>query len=99
MTRIYAKHPPYTDGHLGEVALDMDHAGEPTIRAVEFRGELFALEGSHRLYLSYERGLIPRIIVLEPDVTGCEAFFEAIRYTLPPYDFPHVLALRERDFT
>jgi hypothetical protein len=27
MKRIYAKHLPYTDGHLGKVALDMEHAG------------------------------------------------------------------------
>lgn len=97
-TRIYAKHDPYTNGHLGDVARDMDHAGAPTVRVVAYAGELYALEASHRLFLAHERGLIPKVIELEPDTPGCEAFFERVRGTLPAYDFPHVLLLKEAAF-
>lgn len=98
MTRIYAKHAPYQDGHLGEVALEMDHAGAPTIRAVRYEGELFALEGSHRLALAYHRGLIPRIIAYETDAEGCDTFFARIKDRLPAYDFDHLLVLEVRRF-
>jgi hypothetical protein len=98
MTRIYAKHAPYRDGHLGRVAHDMDVAGAPTIRAVRFKDELYALEGSHRLALTHERGVPPKIIVLEADTAGCEEFFERVRGSLPAYDFDHVLVLHETDF-
>ena len=39
MTTVRAKHPPYENGHLGEVVSDMRVAGAPTIRVVRFRGE------------------------------------------------------------
>lgn len=98
LTRIYAKHPPYRDGHLGRVAHDMDLAGAPTIRAIRFGGELFALDGSHRLALAHERGVPPKVIILEPDAAGCEEFFERVRGSLPAYDFDYVLALEEVAF-
>ena len=99
LTRIYAKHPPYRDGHLGRVAHDMEIAGAPTIRAIWYKGELFALEGSHRLALAHERGIPPKVIILDPDVTGAEEFFDAVRGTLPVYEWEHVLALSESDFS
>jgi hypothetical protein len=42
MIRIYAKHAPYNDGHLQKVRRDMELAGSPTIRASEYKNELFA---------------------------------------------------------
>lgn len=93
MTVIYAKHPPYLDGHLGRVAHDMDVAGAPTIRAIEYHGELFALEGSHRLALTHARGVPPKVVLLEPDAAGCDEFFDRVRATLPRYEFDHVLIL------
>ena len=76
----------------------MSVAGTPTIRAIEYRGELFALEGSHRLFLCHEDGVIPKVIVLNADTEGTEAFFDRIRHDLPAYDFDYVLALPERAF-
>lgn len=94
MTKIYAKHPPYDDGRLGEVGAEMDCAGTPTIRVREIDGNLFALEGSHRLAQAHHRGMIPKVIILEPDLPGDSA----IPSDLPEYDFDCVLALREMDF-
>lgn len=96
--RIFAKHPPYKDGHLGEVALDMEHAGSPTIRVVRFEGEFYALEGSHRLALAHENGLVPKIVLLDADSEGCDDFYRRIRTTLPVYEFEHVLLLEESTF-
>lgn len=100
--RIFAKHPPYKDGHLGEVALDMEHAGAPTIRVVRFDGAFYALEGSHRLALAHENGLVPKIVVLDPDADpatdGCDDFYRKVRSTLPVYEFDHVLVLEEKTF-
>ena len=94
MTAILAKHPPYDDGRLGEVGLDMDHAGTPTIRCIEIEGKLYAIEGSHRLAQAHERGLTPKVIILDPDLPGLPRVPDG----LPEYNFDHVLALRERDF-
>jgi hypothetical protein len=96
--KIFAKHLPYTDGHLDEVSLDMEHAGSPTIRVVKFENEFYALEGSHRLALAFRYGLIPKIIVLESEVEGCDEFYRRIKGTLPVYDFEHVLVLEEKKF-
>ena len=91
---IWAKHKPYEDGRLGEVGLDMDHAGAPTIRCLEIDGEFYAIEGSHRLAQAHERGLIPKIIVLEPDLPGTPRKPNG----LPRYDFPDIWILREKNF-
>jgi hypothetical protein len=94
MTTVFAKHEPYDDGHLGEVGLDMDHAGAPTIRAVLIAGNLYAVDGSHRLAQAHYRGLILKVIVLESDLHGDPR----IPADLPRYDFDYVIALRESDF-
>ncbi len=99
--RIFAKHPPYKDGHLGEVALDMVHHGSPTIRVMKFEDEYFAIEGSHRLFLAHELGLVPKILILESDNKDNEDvdnFYRKIRTTLPVYEFDHVLVLEEKTF-
>lgn len=66
---IHAKHEPYEDGHLGDVYNDMLVHGEPTIRVVEFEGELFATEGSHRLAVANHLGL-PVKVVIEETIMG-----------------------------
>lgn len=68
MIDIYAKHAPYDDGHLGEVAADMLRLGAPTIRVIWADGKLCALEGSHRLAVCHHLGLMPLLLVEEPDL-------------------------------
>lgn len=68
MIDVYAKHLPYEDGHLGEVAADMLRLGAPTIRVIWADGKLCALEGSHRLAVCHHLGLTPLLLVEEPDV-------------------------------
>lgn len=97
--RIYAKHLPYEDGHLEKVSLDMEHAGDPTIRVISFENNFIALEGSHRLFLAHKYGLVPKIIILEPDVDmGADTRYRDLMKTLPHYDFDYVLKLHEKAF-
>jgi len=99
MTKIYAKHLPYGDGHLEEVRAEMELAGVPTIRCIRYKGEIFALEGSHRLALAHSQGIIPKIFIMNDDAAGtCEEFYDRVIPTLPVYNFPYVLALSEDDF-
>lgn len=96
MTVLHAKHEPYWDsGHLGEVVAEMVIAGAPTIRAVQQGEGLYALEGSHRIAAAWHLGLIPKVILLEPDLDLPERVPEG----LPAWEFPHLLALRERAFS
>lgn len=98
MTRIHAKHEPYTDGHLGPVIDEMQHCGAPTIRAIEYRGNLFALEGSHRLAVAWATGLVPKIIVLKADAgDGLDQHWGEVS-GLPVYEFDHLLVMREEAF-
>ena len=94
MTRVYAKHPPYPDGHLAMVAAEMDLAGAPTLPAVYFRDNIVALAGSHRLYQAWFRGIPPRLVFLPCEADSeLDAFFERALETAPWYEFPHVLAI------
>lgn len=94
MRSVYAKHLPYADGHLARVAADMDVAGEPTIRCVDRGGKLFALEGSHRLALAFERGMVPKIVIVIQDTDeSLDAFWDRVAPELPRYDFDHVNVL------
>ncbi len=68
MIDVYAKHPPYEDGHLGEVVADMQRLGAPTIRVIWYDGKLMALEGSHRLAACHHLGLTPLLLIEEPDL-------------------------------
>ncbi len=88
MKTVYAKHEPYTDGHLSTVLLEMEHAGAPTIRVVEYGDALFAVEGSHRLALAFALGLTPKLVVLQPDAgEALVDFWDRVYPTLPRYDF------------
>lgn len=84
--RIWAKHEP-DPAHLKDVVEEMRELGRPTIRCVDWRGELYALEGSHRLKAAFDLGLEPNLIVLDQDrLTGeDEAFWEKTRDQLPDY--------------
>jgi hypothetical protein len=89
LIRIFAKHEPYTDGHLGEVLEQMKKLGAPTIEVVEWRGDYFAVEGSHRLAAAHELGLAPTLIVSVPDLLEpeAEAFWEQVKQALPHYSW------------
>ncbi len=94
MKTVFAKHLPYKDGHLARVSAEMDAAGIPTIRVMK-RGDLyFALEGSHRLFLCWERGIEPKLVIetIDTDPT-LESYWQRIAATLPRYDFKHVQVL------
>ena len=100
MSRVVrAKHPPYEDGHLGKVASDMDCYGAPTIRVIEFEGELYAIEGSHRLAVAHHRGVTPKLVVELPDPCGLPSeHWRGIIAGLPIYEFEHTLVLRLANF-
>jgi hypothetical protein len=92
--RIYAKHLPYDDGHLGPVQDEMALCGAPTIYAVMWRGSLFALCGSHRLAACHRLGLEPKIVVLPDDgAIELDGFFASVVETLPFYEFEHIYKL------
>ncbi len=96
MRTIYAKHEPYKNGHIADVAAVMDVAGQPTIRAIERNGDLYALEGSHRLALCFERGIEPKIVLEIRDTDeSLDSFWDRVAPDLPRYDFDtvHVLDL------
>ena len=84
---VYAKHPPYTDGHLGEVMNEMDVLGAPSIRVVDYRGEYFAIEGSHRLASAYIKGIAPNLIIEDQDrlTPEDEDHLERVKGGLPKY--------------
>lgn len=94
MKTVYAKHEPYTNGHIGLVADELDHAGPPTIRVIEQNGAYYALEGSHRLYLAHQRGLIPKLVVMKPELgEDLDTFWNRVSPDLPRYDFDHAFVL------
>lgn len=99
--RIYAKHEPYDDGHLGEVLNDMEVAGQPTIRVMKFNSLYCAIEGSHRLAAAYYNDLEPKIVVEIADIptsSEIESYFMSLIKRLPYYDFPHVHILNLEQF-
>ena len=99
MTTVYAKHPPYNDGHLGQVVDEMRVQGPPTIRVVRFQGELYATEGSHRLAAASYLGVVPRIWIEETEVDALpDEHWRKISEGLPAHAFDHVLALGAEDF-
>jgi hypothetical protein len=87
LVRVFAKHEPYADGHLGDVTNEMRRRGAPTINVIEWRGEFYATEGSHRLAAAHHLGLFPALIVSTPDhiEPGDEDFWERVKTTLPHY--------------
>ncbi len=98
MKRIYAKHLPYTNGHYGKVFDEMEITGEPTIRVIDYKGKLCAIEGSHRLAACHEQGMIPKIVILKMDIEmDMEDHWDRVVDTLPFYDFSHAYTLDMRE--
>lgn len=88
LVRVFAKHEPYYDtGHLGVVVEQMKELGPPTINVVEWRGDYFATEGSHRLYAAHMLGLMPELVVSDPERhdSSDEEFLEIVKTRLPHY--------------
>ena len=88
LVRVFAKHDPYWDtGHLGKVMHDMLIFGAPTIRVVEYHGDYFAIEGSHRLYAAHIMGLPPTLVVEPSDRNdpSDEEFLDIVKQRLPHY--------------
>lgn len=94
MTAIYAKHEAY-DHRIGKITAEMRILGAPTLRAVEFEGNLFALEGSHRLAAADYLGLDPVIVVecAESDA-GLDEFWRKAVARLPRYEFDNLHVVR-----
>jgi|HubBroStandDraft_6_1064221.scaffolds.fasta_scaffold00345_18 hypothetical protein len=93
--RIWAKHEP-EPGHLRDVIEDMKTLGRPTIRCVDWRGELYAIEGSHRLKAAFELGIVPNIEVTGPDrLSGeDERFWDWMKDALNHYAWEVVAEFR-----
>lgn len=103
MTRsVYAKHPPYDNGHLGRVVEEMRVQGAPTIRVVEFCGNLYAMEGSHRLAAAHHLGLVPKFVAevgqLADEIAVSSEHWTKVAETLPEYRFEEALLLDLKDF-
>lgn len=93
MKKIYAKHEPYENGHLGDVVSEMKLTGPPTIRVIEFDGGFYAVEGSHRLASAYHLGLEPKIVIMPQDSEGLDEYWARVARTLPSYDYKFVYIL------
>lgn len=66
---------------------------------MRFEGELFAIEGSHRIAAAYHLGIIPKVVIEEVECSDeTDKFWRDIRAVLPQYTFEHVLKLEMADF-
>ena len=65
----------------------MREKGAPAINVVEYRGDYFATEGSHRLYAAWCLGLVPEMIVSYPERfdKDDEEFWDRVKERLPHY--------------
>ena len=94
MRKVFAKHLPYTDGHVGKVTADMEVFGSPTIRVMKFDRKLFALEGSHRLAIAHEKDIVPKLVIQEEDESLIpDGHWKKVAKTLPKYLFKECLVL------
>lgn len=100
MKRVFAKHLPYEDGHLGEVSNDMDVYGAPTIRVMKVNNDYYALEGSHRLAVAHYRGEIPKLVIeIEDKDSLPDHHWLSVAKTLPLYEFTKAMVLDLNNFT
>lgn len=98
---VFAKHAPYEDGQLGRVVEEMRTMGAPTIRVIEWFGDLYALEGSHRLAAAHHLGLVPKFVAEIPDHAVAwpqEEYWTKVAETLPEYRFDESLLLDLKSF-
>ena len=66
-TVVIMRHSYYDADHLAEVVEEMRTMGAPTLRAVEIDGEIYLLEGCHRVRAAVELGLPVTLEMLEYD--------------------------------
>lgn len=85
--KIYAKHEPYPNGHLEEVLNEMIRRGPPVIKCIEWRGSLYAIEGSHRLAAAHYLGYVPIVDIVDQDWTdpAGEEVWDYLNKYLPHY--------------
>lgn len=90
---VYAKHEP--DHRIGKVVADMRRLGPPTLRAVFYDDDFFALEGSQRLAAADYLGLCPRLLIEPLDVAAdaLREFWLKAKDRLPFYCFPIMTAM------
>ena len=101
MTTVRAKHPPYETGRLGDVVNEMRVQGAPTIRCMRFQGELYATEGSHRLFAAQYLGEVPKLVVeIEETDALPDEHWSKVAPTLPAIEFDEggLLVLDLKDF-
>lgn len=96
---VYAKHEPYWEtGHMARVVEEMRQQGAPTIRVMRHDGDLFALEGTHRLHAAEYLGLEPRLVVEIADVPEYADRGPIDTYQFPEVVFTHALVLYLEQF-
>jgi hypothetical protein len=67
MTTINLLHHHFDTGHLEEVKAEMVALGSPTIRAIEVAGDIYAVEGCHRLRAAQDLGIPVTLKMLDWD--------------------------------
>lgn len=100
MKKVYAKHLPYTNGHYADVYHEMTLNDGPIIRAVKVGDDYCAIEGSHRIAACHDLGKDLRLLVVTPDAKDGldDSHWNAIKSTLPCYEFEHVFVMNEGDW-
>lgn len=94
MAAVFAKHLPYEDGYLASVVFEMRTQGAPTIRVIEAMGNLYALEGSHRLAAAHYLGLVPKFVAEIPELEDyAQHHWIKVAETLPEYRLDSALLL------
>ena len=93
--KIYAKHEAY-DHRIGKIVKEMRTLGRPILKAVEYKGDIFAIEGSHRLASADYLGLSPiiKLIPVESD-DKLDMFWSMVKDRLPVYEFDNIEIIRE----
>ena len=87
LLRIYAKHEPYKNGHLEKVLNEMIVKGPPTIKCIDYRNRLYAIEGSHRLAAAHYLGMVPSVDLVSQDRFDPvdDEFWDSLNKNLPHY--------------
>jgi len=64
-----------------------------------FRGDFYALEGSHRLAVAHHRGEIPKLVVEIEEVDALPSdHWGRVAVNLPVYEFEHSMVLDLGEF-
>ena len=94
--RVHAKHD-VEPGRYAEVLAEMRRRlkdgrelARPVIRVAKWKGEYFAVEGSHRLKAAHELGLFPVFLVFQPWSTVSrpdDAWWNGVVLRLPAFSW------------